>query len=99
MFGVPKDRSKDAAAPDMTIMLTGPPGRPELAAAEKAASVGALVHKVVHDTAIEVKNLGKTGKEADWTIRIAKANAVAVLEGLDDIMLLCHYTVEVPKED
>ena len=99
MFGVPKDRSKDAAAPDMTIMLTGPPGRPELAAAEKAASVGALVHKVVHDTAIEVKNLGNTGKEADWTIRIAKANAVAVLEGLDDIMLLCHYTVEVPKED
>lgn len=97
IFGAPRNRSPDAA-PDMKMSLAGPPGTPDLPAIENAANIGSLVHKIVNDAAIDVKNASDTGKEADWTIRVLKADVATVLERLEDIMLLCHYTVTMPKE-
>jgi hypothetical protein len=61
-----------------------------------AAAVGSLVHKVTAAD-VEVKNLGDTKKEADWTIQVLKAGVPASLDRLEDILLLCHYSVEMPK--
>ncbi|MER9203435.1 neuraminidase-like domain-containing protein [Mesorhizobium sp. M0933] len=99
ILGVPNDRFPDAAPPDMKITLAGPLGTPDLPAMGNAVNIGLLVHRVVSDAAIEVKNLGKTGKEADWTIRVVKGDIANVLDRLKDIILLCHYTVAMPKDE
>lgn len=94
IFGIPKSRKKNAPAPDLAVTLTDPKG--EEVELKKAAVVGLLVHKSA-DAAVEVKNLGDTKKEADWTLKIAKADLPASLERLEDILVLCHYSIDMPK--
>ncbi len=94
-FGIPKDRTKNLpASPELKVTLTGP-GSDEPLPLEQAAAVGLLVHKVA-DTNVEVKNLGETKKEADWTIQVLKPDVSASLDRLEDILLLCHYSVKMP---
>jgi len=57
-----------------------------------------LVHTVVKDAKIEVQNLGPTKKEADWTITVLKTAVPDSLDRLGDILVLCHYSVEMPKK-
>jgi hypothetical protein len=98
IFGVPMDRTNNSQAPELNVTLTAPPNQPDLATLEPAAAVGLLVHKVIKDAAVEVKKLGDTKKEADWTITVLKADVSATLDRLEDILLLCHYSVEMPKK-
>src|SRR5262249_2916834 len=97
VFGIPNDRSKDAAPPELKLTLSGPPDTPALGALENAAKLGDLVHKVVKDVGIEVGNLGETGKEADWTFKVLKADVPVSLDRLEDILVLLHYSVVMPK--
>lgn len=96
IFGMPKDRAENSPAPELKLTLAGPNEPPlEL---KKAAAVGSLVRKVAKDATIEVNNLGETEKEADWTIKVLKSDVAVSLERLADILLLCHYSVEMPKK-
>jgi hypothetical protein len=92
ILGIP-DRTKVPPGPEMTVTLTGP-GAVEPLPLKEAAAVGLLVHKIA-DTNVEVKNLGDTKKEADWTIQVSKAAVSASLDRLEDILLLCHYSVKM----
>jgi hypothetical protein len=104
IFGIPKDRTESSPVPELkNVMLAGP--RPdeqqplEFLELKQAVAVGSLVHTVAEVTGpnVEVKNLGDTKKEADWTIQVLKADVPASLDQLEDILLLCHYTVEMPE--
>ena len=98
IFGIPKDRTKDSPAPELNVTLTGPPNEPPLQQFEKAASLGLLIHRESKNATVEVKNLGDTTKEADWTITVLKADVPTTLEQLEDILLLFHYSVEMPEK-
>jgi hypothetical protein len=97
IFGVPKDRTKSSPLPELKLTLTGPPNEPPLQQLDPLSALGLLVHKVVKGVGVKVKNLGDTQKEADWTIKVLKADVPVSLDRLEDIMLLCHYSVEMPK--
>lgn len=95
LFGIPKSRERTVPAPDLTLTLTDPKGAEvEL---KKAAAIGFLVHKSA-GVGVEVKKLGDTKKEADWTLKVAKADLPASLERLEDILVLCHYSVVLPEK-
>jgi hypothetical protein len=97
IFGIPKDRTKDAPAPDLKISLTGPSGTRALPPLETATDLGLLVHKVVKNLAVEVKDLGTKEGETEWTINVLKADVNVSLDRLDDILLLFHFTVAMPE--
>jgi hypothetical protein len=97
LFGIPKDRMESSPAPELKIAGPSPDEQqPEFLELKQAVAVGALVHTVA-DTNVEVKNLGDTKKEADWTIQVPTDDVSASLDQLEDILLLCHYTVEMPE--
>jgi hypothetical protein len=86
LFGLPKG----AAEPTLKLTLTEPEGQPlNLLAATK---VGFLAHSQA-ETDVEVKNISKDENDADWTILVKKSDVAASLERLEDIFVLCHYSV------
>jgi hypothetical protein len=92
IFGLPKDRTKTSPAPEWRVTPPAPAAAPlDL---KDAAAVGSLVRKVA-DAEVEVKNLGDTKKEADWTIQVLEAHVPASLDRFEDILLLCHYAVQM----
>jgi hypothetical protein len=86
LFGVPKG----SAVPALKLMLTDPEG--QAINLQSAAAIGSLVH-VSGDIDLEVKNPANDRNEADWTIQVKKADVVATLDRLEDLLVLCHYSV------
>ena len=76
--------------PTLQLTLTDPEG--QALNLQNAAAIGLLVHRTA-ETDLEVKNLGNDGNEADWMIQVKKADVAASLERLENIMVLCHYSV------
>jgi peptidoglycan hydrolase-like protein with peptidoglycan-binding domain len=95
LFGIPRSRDKNASAPELKLTLTGPDGL-ALDLPPASAAMGLLVHKAA-GAAGEVKNLGDSKKEADWTIKVLQADLSASLERLEDILVLVHYSVKMPQ--
>ena len=58
--------------------------------------VGLLVHLESNVIDVEVKTLGKKKTEADWTIQVNKDDVPKGLDLAKDILLLCHYAVDMP---
>lgn len=99
LFGIPNSL-EDAPKPVLAVKLTNPDGAEvELKKADEA-KFGQLVRMSKDaDVGIEVKYVDeKTKKDADWTLQVNKADISKCLEQLDDILVLCHYSVVVPKK-
>ena len=58
--------------------------------------VGLLVHLESNVIDVEVKTLGEKKTEADWTIQVNKDDVPKGLDLAKDILLLCHYAVDMP---
>jgi hypothetical protein len=86
LFGAPKG----AEVPALKLTLTDPEG--QAVPLQAAAVIGLLAHSSA-DTDLEVKSLGNDGNEADWTIQVKKADVAASLNRLEDILVLCHYSI------
>ena len=86
LFGIPQGSD----VPTLKLTLTDPEG--QVVNLQTATGIGLLVHSSA-DTDLVVKNLGNDGNEADWTIQVKKADAPAGLDRLEDILVLCHYSV------
>jgi hypothetical protein len=86
LLGVPAD----TAAPGMELALADPSGQAVKLQAESA--VGRLAHRSA-TAAVEVKPLGEDGHEADWTIEVKKVNVAGSLKALEDLLVLCEYSV------
>lgn len=86
LFALPKDNT----SPTLALTLTSPDGQPVLLLAD--AKIGPLIHKKAA-TSVEVRQPGASGTEADWTIKVSKADVVSSLESTEDLLLLCHYSV------
>lgn len=59
-------------------------------------SVGAVARyraADANDKTIEVKIPGSSKTDADWTIEVGQDDAATTLDPLEDILLLCHYSV------
>ena len=95
--GVPKPDPKSVLA----VMLTNPHGAKVDLENKEEPKFGQLVRmstKDKVDVGIEVKHVDeKTRNDADWTFKVDKADVSTCLEQLDDILILCHYSV-VPKK-
>ncbi len=87
LFGVPKG----ASVPKLNLTLTDPEGQG--LSLQNAAALGSLVHSSANNTDIEVKNTGNDGNEADWTIQVKKADVAVSLDRLEDILVVCNYSV------
>jgi hypothetical protein len=92
LFGVPKSRAKKDA-PELAVTLVDP--KEENVELKQAAPIGLLVHKSAGHQ-VEVQNPGLTHKEADWTLQVAGADRETSLDRLEDILVLCHYSVKMP---
>jgi len=82
------------------VTLTNPDGaKVELKNADEA-KFGQLVRMSKDaDVGIEVKHVDeKNKKDADWTLKVNQADVSKCLEKLDDILVLCHYSVVMPKK-
>lgn len=63
---------------------------------KKAADVGPLVHSSTDaDVDVEVKQVGENNdkKETNWILKVNQADVPRCLEQLDDLLILCNYTV------
>lgn len=99
IFGIPKDRMNTSPAPESEWKVTPPPPAPDAVPLDLkgTASEGLLIHKVAA-TDVEVKNPDPIKKEVDWTIQVLKDHVPASLDRLEDILLLCHYSVVMSKK-
>jgi hypothetical protein len=86
LFGVPKG----SAVPALKLTLIDPEG--QAVKLQTAPTIGLLVHSSA-ETNFEVKNPGDEGNEADWVIQVKKADVATSLDRLEDILMLCHYSV------
>ena len=83
MFAVPKGESPEL----QKILLTVPGPAPiEFKEGEK---IGKLVHRAGKGD-VEVKN---EPDKAKWTLTVAKNDIAATLGRLEDILLMCHYSI------
>ena len=94
VFGVPKDRA-EVPIPKWELTLPGADREEARATLQSAAGVGSLTHQTANEI-VEVESLGSTKKEADWTIKVQKGDVAASLARLQDLVLLCHYSVAMP---
>jgi hypothetical protein len=95
VFGIPVSQPINDAAPALIVELTRPTG--EDIGLLAGSALGLVVHKTSdrnNDLQIPVVNLGETKKEADWTFQVKSAHA-AGLKQMEDILVLCHYTVNM----
>lgn len=88
LFGVPAG----STAPAMMLDISDPDGQ-AVNLTPIVPALGHLVGKKSANTDVEVKKLGPAGTEADWTITVKKANVAGSLATLEDLLLLCEYTV------
>lgn len=98
IFGSPKiasENAKDVPVLD-NFMFSSPDGAITL---QKDVDIGLLRHYASEKDMVpaEIKDLGASKNEADWTIHVNKADVSVSLEKLDDILLVLHYIVELPK--
>jgi Tc toxin complex TcA C-terminal TcB-binding domain len=97
IFGNPKIPFKNSVdKPSLDkLILSSPDGEIIL---KNGNEIGFLIHRTsdTPDLDINVKDLGLNKNEADWTIKINKANISTSLEKLDDIFVLFHYIVDIP---
>jgi hypothetical protein len=89
LFGVPKD----ASVPVLNLTLTDAEGQTLNLIA--GTPVGSLIHKSA-DTDVEVKKVGDNRTETEWTVQVKKADVSASLDRLEDLIVLCHYSVREP---
>jgi hypothetical protein len=89
IFGVPKG----SAVPTLQLTLADPEG--QAVNLQNAVAIGLLVRRSADNIDLEVKNLRSDGNEADWLIQVKKADVAASLERLEDIMVLCHYSISI----
>ena len=96
LFGVPEPRLDDGVAPELELSLTSAGGG--AVALQPAKALGALVHKQEENLALSVDHVDPGSQDADWTIKVDKADVAKSLERLRDIVLVLHYTVKMPKD-
>jgi hypothetical protein len=86
IFGVPRD----SPVPVLNLTLTDPEG--QTLNLISSAIVGSLVHKSA-DANVEVKKVGDNRTGTEWTVQVKKADLSANLDRLEDLLVLCHYSV------
>lgn len=93
LFGLPKDRS-GSASPKLNLTLSAPGGTAlELLA---GSAIGLATH-IIAKADVEVKHTVQNRKDADWTILVGKTDVSGSLDLLEDILVLCHYSVLLKK--
>ncbi len=100
LFGVPKKLGNNFSEPVLALTLTKPDGAGVIL--KKATDIAQLVRMSTDadaDVGVKVKHVDeKTKKGADWTLKVGKADVSRCLEKLDDILVLCHYSVVMSKK-
>jgi peptidoglycan hydrolase-like protein with peptidoglycan-binding domain len=95
LFGIPKSREKNAPEPELLVTLIDPEGQQvEL---QEAAPVGLLGHRSA-DVSVVVNNLDGGEAGVDWTLKVAQTDLPVSLERLEDILVLCQYSVQMPTD-
>ncbi|WAK02308.1 neuraminidase-like domain-containing protein [Methylobacter sp. YRD-M1] len=102
LFGIPKDPAKSPPDFEWKVMLYKPKKdekqAPESVQLKQAAAIGSLLHMFGNVNEGEVQKLGLSGKEADWTISVPENAVLDSLDSLEDILVLCQYSVTMPKK-
>ncbi|MDP1678675.1 MAG: neuraminidase-like domain-containing protein [Candidatus Nitrotoga sp.] len=98
LFGVPKFLGNNFSEPVLAVTLTNPDGAE--VKLKKAADIVQLVRMSTDgDVGVKVKHVDeKTKKDADWTLKVNRADVSRCLEQLDDILVMCHYSVVMSKK-
>jgi hypothetical protein len=84
LFGVPQIGKQVSDVPALTL-----PDQQQ-AQLKDGVSLGQLLHKLADSLSINVES---DESKAVWTLRVSKDNVKNVFESLDDILLVCHYTI------
>jgi hypothetical protein len=91
LFGVPKSR-EGGLPPAEAVTLTFPQTQEgQIIIPEPTLAFGELVRWSARNLDIKVEHLGDTKKEADWTLKLTTADS----EQVEDILFMCHYSVDV----
>jgi hypothetical protein len=98
LFGVLKDRDREkkvAFSKAFRMLKDTLPEMTDSNDLKDGGQVRWLVHRSGEDIKIEFKNVGASKEETEWKLGIDKES----MNQLEDILMLCHYSVEVLKKN